>query len=737
VRIYTSTGANPAALPDTLPKSVEAYLSVGASEGSRNRTLFGIACQLRDIGKSAPEAASILTARAMADGLPEWEIGEVFGKVFSRPARELPTGAIASNGRRVGGDQGPMVKAAGAYTMHKRGGAPTRREGRTGGSAMDRATPIPPPRPLEDGVRAVLMAAFHEGEGVCIAGTRDGQPERGAALTREEWIERIDRKGGIDRCFTGADGLFLRVNPIQPRSKCNNEDVTDFRHVLVEFDNDENGVPIPKDRQFGMFLASNLPITCVIDSGNKSLHAWVRVDAMNAAEYATRAAEAYAVFTDSHEGLDGGNHNPNRFSRCPDGWRTERGQVLRQSVIHLRMGASSWAEWEGHREAATLGTPLRFSELLAYPVKDDPNNLIGNRWICRGGSLVIVSQSGVGKSSIMAQLSHGWALARTDMTFGIKPVKPLRQLIIQAENDIGDIAEAVQAVSHAFDLHESAAELSDRIEWRRISTITGAAFLDTLSGLVKLLKPDVVWIDPLLSYIGDDIKEQSVISQFCGEGLNAISIDTGVVFAIVHHTGKPTSAESKRGRTATDLAYSGIGSSSLTNWAREVLVLDRVAAPEGHPATFSLTATKRRTRAGMRSMTVGEDGERKITEQIYVRHATDGTIHWEQCEEPPAPAAKSRASEPGGSDGGGGRYRRGKATDATGNAPHRPSTFDAAAQLKLADFLATHAGGDVRNVTGEKLNALCRYLEKSPPTVRKWLSEFGAARDAAESAGAI
>ena len=58
-----------------------------------------------------------------------------------------------------------------------------------------------------------------------------------------------------------------------------NEDVTAFRHVLVEFDRDEAGKPIPKEEQYRAIIASGLPVAALIDSGNKSLHAWIRVDA--------------------------------------------------------------------------------------------------------------------------------------------------------------------------------------------------------------------------------------------------------------------------------------------------------------------------------------------------------------------------------------------------------------------------------------------------------------------------
>ena len=57
------------------------------------------------------------------------------------------------------------------------------------------------------------------------------------------------------------------------------EHVTKYRHVLVEFDH------IPSlEEQWNLINEAKLPCTAVISSGNKSLHAWVRVDADNLAE---------------------------------------------------------------------------------------------------------------------------------------------------------------------------------------------------------------------------------------------------------------------------------------------------------------------------------------------------------------------------------------------------------------------------------------------------------------------
>ena len=142
-----------------------------------------------------------------------------------------------------------------------------------------------------------------------------------------------------------------------------NEDVTSFRHALVEFDRDDGGTPIPKEQQHAAILASGLPVSALIDSGNKSLHAWVRVDAPDAAEYRRRVD----IIWDWFEGrcLDRQNKNPSRLSRCPEGRRTVDGEVRAQQLLALacrrevvgRMGSGARGGWsaEDHRRRGVHG----------------------------------------------------------------------------------------------------------------------------------------------------------------------------------------------------------------------------------------------------------------------------------------------------------------------------------------------------------------------------------------------
>ena len=126
------------------------------------------------------------------------------------------------------------------------------------------------------------------------------------------------------------------------------------------------------------------------------------------------------------------------MSRLPN---TRRGDS-RQELLALNIGASNWKEWESHIQAEAIGDLANLDDLSTFDTTNDPNNVLGNRWLCKGGSCLFVGQSGIGKSSLAMQLAMNWALGRT--SFGITPKRPLKSLIIQAENDFGDVAEMVQ-----------------------------------------------------------------------------------------------------------------------------------------------------------------------------------------------------------------------------------------------------------------------------------------------------
>jgi RecA-family ATPase len=651
----------------SLPRRTLDYLQHGAAEGARNAELFDATCQFRDAGHPLEDVEEQLLSRAMADGLNEAEARHAIRSAYARTSRE-PVGAVAGCPAPASQSRRPVPA-----------------------TARQQRPVMAVPAPVDDGFIRLIDACFLPGEFVAIAPAAesdDGEivPRRGVTLTAAEWKSKVVAKGGIDRVFGTKLGLFLRINPMR-KDGAKNEDVAAFRHVLVEFDRDEAGKPIPKEEQYHAVVASGLPVSALIDSGNKSLHAWVRVDAPDEKEYKRRVAIIWDWFSGIN--LDKQNRNPSRLSRCPDGWRTVNGDVRRQRLLALGIGAQCWTDWESEQSAPDEGSLMRISQLAGYDTTHDPNNILGKRWLCRGGSLVVVGQSGIGKSSLCMQLMILWALGLP--AFNITPVAPLRSVLIQAENDVGDLAEMYQGVRRGMGLTpEQEAILNERIFIYRDTTRTGAEFVDAASALVDRHKPDLVWADPLLNYIGDEISEQRVISEFCCKLLNAVSLRTGVVWCLLHHTGKPSRDPKAASHwTASDLAYSGLGSSALVNWARETAVLVRVKMPDGDPPTFQLSMTKRRTRAGM------VDSTGTLTDTIFVRHAQHGGICWEQCESP-EPEAETRP----------GRYKAG-----------RKSAFDPVAFKAVID---AHGG----SLTKANMNEVAAIIKCSPRTAWTWSKQL-------------
>ena len=641
----------------------DGYLQRGAPEGTRNAELFDATCQFRDAGIPLDDAEEQLLSRAMADGLNEAEARHAIRSAYAGASRE-PVGAVA---------------ASPASTGHPRRPAPV--------PAPQARSTMAVPTPMDDGFVRMIDACFQPDEFVSIAPVAESDegeavPRRGVTFTAAEWKAKVMKKGGIDRVFGTKLGLFVRINPMV-KDGATNEEVAIFRHVLVEFDRDQEGKSIPKEEQYHAVMASGMPVSALIDSGNKSLHAWVRVDAPDEKEYKRRVAIIWDWFAGLN--LDKQNRNPSRLSRCPDGRRTVDGEVRHQRLLALRFGAESWAAWETTQAAPDEDSLMPISRLAAYDTSHDPNNLLGKRWLCRGGSLVVVGQSGIGKSSLCMQLMILWALGLP--AFNITPVAPLRSVLIQAENDIGDLAEMYQGVRQGMGITpEQETILDERIFIYRDTTRTGADFVAAASALVDRHKPDLVWADPLLNYIGDEISEQRVISEFCCKLLNAVSLRTGVVWCLLHHTGKPSKDPKAASHwTASDLAYSGLGSSALTNWARETAVLVRLKTPDGDPPTFQFSMTKRRTRAGL------IDAEGTPTDTIFMRHSQHGGICWEQCESP-EPEPEKRA----------GRYKTG-----------RKSGFDAEAFKAVID---AHGG----SLTMANVDEVAAKTKCSPRTAWTW-----------------
>jgi len=268
---------------------------------------------------------------------------------------------------------------------------------------------------------------------------------------------------------------------------------------------------------------------------------------------------------------------------------------------------------------------------------NDNTELLRHRYLCRGGGLLLCGPTGIGKSSLSMQAMLLWALGRE--AFGIAPAGPLKSLLIQAENDDGDLAEMRDGVIAGLGLSEAdAAAATANITVIREDEHTAMRFFEkTVRPLLAAHRPDLLWIDPALSYLGGEVSSQREVGAFLRNGLNPLLAEFNCGGIVVHHTNKPASGQEKKTWSGADFAYLGSGSAEWANWARAVLALRSIGSQE----VYELRAAKRGTRLEWREA----DGTRSFAR--YVAHAKEaGLICWQEVEAPDLPEAGSgRAPE--------------------------------------------------------------------------------------------
>lgn len=435
-------------------------------------------------------------------------------------------------------------------------------------------------------------------------------------------IERLEKYGQeIDKAlgdWTPEAGAWIRVNPLDGQG-VRNDNVTDLRHVLVESDS------LPVEKQLEIIKRLRLPCAAVVHSAGKSIHAIVRIDAgQDRKLYSKRVYKLYEMLKAQGFDVDRQNRNPARLSRMPSIKRNGKPQHL----ISGPCGPESWAEWEKAEQDNELVLPDVF-DLADFetPRSNDPNELLRRRFLCRGGGLLFVGPTGIGKSSCIMQACCRWAIGQP--FFGIEPNGELRSLIIQAENDNGDIAEIRDGIfsglkSYNELLPEDPPVIAKRIKLVCEDSRTGEEFGLVLDRILHRTRTDLVIIDPALAYLGGDALKQADVTKFLRNIINPILHKHQVGLILVHHTNKPPKGEEARDWRAGELAYLGQGAADWANWARGVFGLQGI----GSHSVFKMVLGKRGGRIGWKS----DEGEK-----LYCRHIAhakeDGIICWREADD--------------------------------------------------------------------------------------------------------
>ena len=213
---------------------------------------------------------------------------------------------------------------------------------------------------------------------------------------------------------------------------------------------------------------------------------------------------------------------------------------------------------------------IRLAELKA-PAHDDGRELLQDRFLCRGGSLLFVGSDWRGQ--IFVRHASGDSLEHWKTVLWIAPDCAASHAYVQAENDPGDLYEIRQGIFEGLELMKEQVKLAG--ENVQIATVNDSISSDFVVNVLRPLlaahQPDLLILDPLLAYLGGDVTRQDVVSYFVRSGLQPEIAEANCGLMVVHHPPKPKRdvGENKSG----DDAYFGAGSADLANWARGVIVL--------------------------------------------------------------------------------------------------------------------------------------------------------------------
>jgi RecA-family ATPase len=225
---------------------------------------------------------------------------------------------------------------------------------------------------------------------------------------------------------------------------------------------------------------------------------------------------------------------------------------------------------------------------VEYAKMDVPSEetLLGNQWLCRGGGALIVAPSGQGKSVLTAQVSILWGCNKA--AFGIKPSRPLRSLILQAEDDDRDMKEMGEILNHLH-LNDSEIRMVDTNTFvEPCNDLCSGRFLESVDSFLEQRPSDLLWINPFSAYLGADVKNSEANNLFLRTGLHPILKTHDCAVILIDHTPK-TNFNGTENYKPSDWMYRGSGRADITNWARAIMVID----PCANMGTFKFIAAKR------------------------------------------------------------------------------------------------------------------------------------------------
>ena len=322
-------------------------------------------------------------------------------------------------------------------------------------------------------------------------------------------------------------GVYVRFNPLDGKGE-GNSNVTRWKYCLIESDKDSI------EKQYGILKAMNIPITFLVNSGGKSLHAIVRVDAENEGQYKDRVRDLYEFCKKSGLTPDEQDKNASRFSRLPGVKRGEKWQY----IVARNIGAESYAAWIDWREGQADDLP---SDVC---LNDVWNNMPPLReelipGVLRvGHKMLLAGPSKAGKSFLLINLAI--SIAEGVDWIGMK-CKQGRVCYVNLELDSASCFKRFKDAYEKKGIEPK--HINDLDIWNlRGHAVPMSKLAPVMIHRFKNRRYAAVIIDPIYKVITGDENNATEMSQFCSY-FDQVATEMGVSVIYCHHHSKGASGK--------------------------------------------------------------------------------------------------------------------------------------------------------------------------------------------------
>lgn len=359
--------------------------------------------------------------------------------------------------------------------------------------------------------------------------TDDGRrvPTKGSFdRTAGQLIEALQKCGGdLGKALGDYDpdtGAWIRFNPLDGKG-VKNDNVTEYRYALVESDT------LNLEKQYSLMLELQLPIAVMVHSGGKSIHAIVKIDAGDYAEYRQRVDYLYAVCQKNGLNIDSANRNPSRLSRMPGVLRKGKPQY----ILAENVGCASFPEWKEYIEG--LNDDLPDMENLEEQMQNLPPlapELIQGV-LRKGHKLLLSGPSKAGKSYALIELCI--AIAEGVPWMGL-PCATGGVLYVNLELDRASCLHRFQEVYQAMGIQPRNPDAIDVWNLRGRSCPMDKLAPKLIRRALKKGYTAVI-IDPIYKVITGDENSADQMAAFCNQ-FDRIATELGCAVIYCHHHSK-------------------------------------------------------------------------------------------------------------------------------------------------------------------------------------------------------